>query len=303
MSIRENNFTNDTYSILEHVKFQFKAIKDSSIPNTSLPKYGGGDWDDTLQPANTRLKESMVSGWTVALLYESIKDFIQAIKDVNPEFTNELQVYLNNLQSDYKKYLLLNNEPVGFTVFDGGIQHLIHPNDEYTNIHYRLLPYIRSIISGLADHSTSEVYDKVIDQYLKHPDGVRLMDKAVPYHGGVKTLFQRAETAANFGREIGLQYVHAHIRYIEAMFKMGNRAKALHGLLEICPITIGEIVPNAITRQSNMYFSSSDAYVKTRYEAEEKFSKLKTGELRVKGGWRLYSSGPGIYLRQLIENI
>ena len=30
---------------------------------------------------------------------------------------------------------------------------------------------------------------------------------------------------------------------------------------------------------------------------------LKSGKIGVKGGWRLYSSGPGIYIRQVIQNI
>ena len=30
---------------------------------------------------------------------------------------------------------------------------------------------------------------------------------------------------------------------------------------------------------------------------------LKEGKIEVKGGWRLYSSGPGIYMRQLVANV
>lgn len=47
---------------------------------------------------------------------------------------------------------------------------------------------------------------------LLYPDGVRLMNRPAQYDGGVSTHFKRAEHAANFGREVGLQYVHAHIR-------------------------------------------------------------------------------------------
>lgn len=303
MSIKENAFTSSKVTILDHVKKQFSTIKDSSIDGTVLPRYGGGDWDDTLQPANEQLKETMVSGWTVALLYETLLTFSKQIKHIDIEFASEIDSYQAKLFDDYQKYMLLDSYPVGFTLFNNPITYLIHPQDNYTNIHYRLLPYVRSIISRLSSHDESKNYDEIIDQYLKHPDGVRLMDKTVPYHGGENTLFQRAETAANFGREIGLQYVHAHIRYIEAMFSMNNPEKAIHGLLEICPINIQRVVENALTRQSNMYFSSSDAFVKTRYEAQEKFSLLKSGEVKVKGGWRLYSSGPGIYIRQLIEQM
>jgi cellobiose phosphorylase len=96
-----------------------------------------------------------------------------------------------------------------------------------------------------------------------------------------------------------LQYVHAHIRYIEAMCKIGQAQKAYEAILQILPITIQDQVSNAVTRQSNAYFSSSDADVRDRYEAEQVFDALREGKVRVKGGWRIYSSGPGILINQI----
>ena len=90
------------------------------------------------------------------------------------------------------------------------------------------------------------------------PDGVRLMDKPAHYKGGVSTHFKRAEQASNFGREIGLQYVHAHIRFVEAMAKLGKSDEVWSGLEKINPVMIQDKVPNAERRQSNAYFSSSD---------------------------------------------
>lgn len=40
-----------------------------------------------------------------------------------------------------------------------------------------------------------------------------------------------------------------------------------------------------------------------RYEYSRDFNRLRSGTVEVKGGWRLYSSGPGIYLHQLISHI
>jgi len=40
-----------------------------------------------------------------------------------------------------------------------------------------------------------------------------------------------------------------------------------------------------------------------RSDFAENFDKLKSGDIPVKAGWRLYSSGPGIYLNQLVSNI
>ena len=42
------------------------------MDGTSLPSYGDGDWNDSLQPANQDMKTNMVSGWTVGLAYQSL---------------------------------------------------------------------------------------------------------------------------------------------------------------------------------------------------------------------------------------
>ncbi|MER2125288.1 MAG: cellobiose phosphorylase, partial [Exiguobacterium indicum] len=137
---------------------------------------------------------------------------------------------------------------------------------------------------------------------LKFPDGVRLMDRPAQYRGGVSRRFMRAEQAANVGREIGLQYVHAHIRYIEALAKIGADEKNITEAFDVInPVDLK--VPKAVRRQRNAYFSSSDAAFTTRYEAQERWNELKEGKIPVKGGWRIYSSGPGIWLNQLMTNV
>ena len=37
----------------------------------------------------------------------------------------------------------------------------------------------------------------------------------------LQSYFQRAESSAFFGREIGLMYTHAHLRYAEALWRYG----------------------------------------------------------------------------------
>jgi len=303
MSLEINNFTQEE-SILDHVKKQIFAIKRSFIEGTYLPRYGGGDWDDTLQPANHDLTNKMVSGWTVALLYEAIRVFALEIEEAYPSFANELHTLANNIRHDYETHIIIDGIPAGFVVFEPTEKIiLLHPKDHKTGLKYRLLPFTRSMISEIAEPKKIHPYCDIINRYFKHPDGVRLMDTAVEYKSGRKTFFTRAETAANFGREIGLQYVHAHIRYIEAMAKIGHANEAWEGLMTINPIMIRDAVENAYYRQSNMYFSSSDAWFMDRYEAKKEFHRIRSGSISVKGGWRLYSSGPGIYLNQLLSNV
>ena len=97
--------------------------------------------------------------------------------------------------------------------------------------------------------------------------------------------------------------MHAHIRYCEALAKVGRADELLEGLLQISPVAIKETVPNARPRQANLYFSSSDAEVYDRYEASACMGELKKGHIGALGGWRLYSSGPGIYIGLVISKM
>ena len=133
------------------------------------------------------------------------------------------------------------------------------------------------------------------------PDGARLIDQPVAYHGGLEQVFRRAESASFFGREIGLMYVHAHLRYGEAMAVL-READALWEALQIAsPITITQRLAHASPRQRNAYFSSSDAAFPDRYKASAEWQRVRDGTVAADGGWRIYSSGPGLYTNVLLS--
>lgn len=301
-SIKKNQFV-EGESLLNHVKNQINAIINSSVEGTSLAAYGGGDWNDTLQPKNQMLTKKMASSWTVSLIYEGMSLLSTFIKEKDKDLCKKINHYLENLKEDYYKYIVIDGKPAGFVVFDdSGPRPLLHPNDKQSGISYRLLSYQRPIIAGLLTLDEATSNHKLINKHLKFPDGLRLMNEPVKYQGGIKTYFQRAETASNFGREVGILYVHAHIRHLEMLAKLGYKDQLLEEFLQINPIGIRDVVKNANIRQSNLYFSSSDANFYDRYEAQENFELLRKGKVKVKSGWRLYSSGPGIYINQLITN-
>ncbi|RNA67683.1 GH36-type glycosyl hydrolase domain-containing protein [Alteribacter keqinensis] len=298
-------FTEHQPSLLAHVNKQIDYIKANFLHDTFLSSYGDGDWDDTLQPANQELKQYMVSSWTVALTYQSLTRLGEMLEEAAPEEAAEVKRLSEGVKRDYQKFLRDDKVISGFLYFADkeNPEKMVHPSDSKTGIEYRLLPMTRSMISELFDEEEMKEHYELIRKHLYFPDGVRLMNKPARYDGGVSKHFKRAEQAANFGREIGLQYVHAHIRFIEAMAKIGKGKVAWEALKVINPVGIGDAVPNAEMRQSNAYFSSSDGKFNTRYEAAEKFDQLKSGQVKVKGGWRIYSSGPGIYLNQLVSNV
>ncbi|WP_040215007.1 GH36-type glycosyl hydrolase domain-containing protein [Clostridium polynesiense] len=292
-------------SLFNHMKGALKSIEDRFIKGTSLISYAGGDWDDTLQPISDELKKSLVSSWTVALTYQILNILGKQLKSYNGEISSKLSKMAENIKGDFNKYLIRNGIIPGFVRVrkDESLEYMLHPEDRVTGISYRLLPMIRSIISELASKEQADKNLRIIDDNLMCPDGVRLMSNPANYKGGVSTIFKRAEQAANVGREIGLMYVHAHIRYIEAMAKLGLGERGWDALETINPILIQSKVKNAELRQSNCYFSSSDADFNNRYDFQENYNAVKEGEIGVKGGWRIYSSGPGIYINQLITKL
>ncbi|ALC91404.1 cellobiose phosphorylase [Bacillus sp. FJAT-18017] len=297
-------FTEHTAPIWDHVQKEIDYIKDNFLHGTYLSSYGDGDWDDTLQPANAQLKHYMVSSWTVSLTYQVLNHLSSVLESANVKEAAELKQLASGIEADFNKYILQTDVIPGFVYMEHPekAELMLHPNDTKTGINYRLLPMTRSMISELFTPEQAERHYQLIKDKLFCPDGVRLMNRPANYVGGVSVNFKRAEQAANFGREIGLQYVHAHIRFIEAMAKLGKVDEVWNGLQVINPIGIKEVVPNADIRQSNTYFSSSDGKFKSRYEAQERFDELRLGTVPVKGGWRIYSSGPGIYMNQLISN-
>ena len=295
---------NGSDTILNHIKKAISNIQTNFIKNTYLSSYGGGDWDDTLQPAKKEYKEKMVSGWTPELTYEAFMLLSEVLESVDSQYSIFLKELSLNIQKDFRKYMIKDGVPVGFALFDEDkISYIIHPTDNVTNLHYRLLPLTRAGISQIVEKDEALSYLKIIEENLLHPDGVRLMDRPIKYHGGINFYFQRAETSANFGREIGMQYCHAHIRYCEFLQKLDLKEKFNQEFLKINPIIILDVVKNAERRQRNSYFSSSDADFLNRYLVQEHFDFIKEGKVKVKGGWRVYSSGSGIYLYNFITGL
>ena len=297
--------TTKNYTLFEHLKKEVQYIEDNFLVGTYLSCYGDGDWDDTLQPYDSRLKKHMASSWTVALTYQVLKKLSDVLAGEDKDYSQHLAKLVTGIKADFNKYILDTDVIPGFVYMeeDGTPELMIHPTDKKTGIQYRLLPMTRSMIAELLTPEQAQAHLAIIKENLQFPDGVRLMNRPAHYAGGVSTNFKRAEQAANFGREIGLQYVHAHIRFTEAMAKLGKSEETWRALQTINPINLKERVQNAKLRQSNVYFSSSDGDFKTRYEAQENFGKLRDGSVDVKGGWRIYSSGPGIYLNQLLTNV
>lgn len=299
-------YTQQRASIAEHIILLIKRIESQMIDEICLIRYGDGDWNDTLQPVDPALRTRMASAWTAALLYQTLRRYAAVCARVGDHAMQQrLDDLAARMRKDFNQHLIRDGVLGGFGVFDqpgAAPRLLLHPGDETTGVHYRLLPMTRSILAELFDKPQAEAHMQLIREKLLFPDGVRLMDRPPAYQGGVETCFKRAEISANFGREVGLMYLHAHLRYIESLAKMGLAEPLLHALTAANPVLRQLAVPNADLMQANAYFSSSDADFATRYEASKRFDELRAGQIKVKGGWRIYSSGPGIFLSLLMRH-
>ncbi|MDP2139084.1 MAG: hypothetical protein Q8J74_14635 [Candidatus Didemnitutus sp.] len=270
------------------------------LSGTALVNYGDGDWDDTLQPADPVMRTRMVSAWTVGLAFHAFRQLADISRRAGEEArSGRLDAMLARMRADFATHLMPGGVVAGFLVSeaDGTARPLLHPEDSVTGIRYRLLPMTRAVLAELFTPSEAARHLEIVERELKFTDGVRLMSEPAVYQGGLEKLFKRADTAANVGREVGLQYVHAHLRYAETMAKTGDAGKLWEALQVVNPVALAEVVPLAAPRQSNVYFSSSDADFADRVEAAARWSELRAGTVTVRGGWRLYSSGPGMFLR------
>ncbi|MCK9203098.1 MAG: hypothetical protein M0P58_01525 [Bacteroidales bacterium] len=290
----------------EHIDRLIRMIVGSFIPGTALVPFGGGDWNDSLQPVNKELAQRMISSWTVEMNYQAFNQY-QAVYELTGDESksNELKEISKQIKSDFNRYLIKDGVVAGYGLVeeDRSISLLLHPGDTMTSIRYSILPMDRGVISGIFTKEQALRHQDLIEMHLKGPDGARLMDRPLPYKGGIQALFQRAESSTFFGREIGLMYVHEHIRYAEALARTGRAEAFLKALRQANPVGYREIVPCGDIRQSNCYYSSSDVTFKNRYEADELYDEIKTGKITLKGGWRVYSSGPGIYIGLVVSRL
>ncbi len=292
-------------SVAGHIEALIDGVSSSFIPGTHLPRYGNGDWNDTLQPADLSLREWLVSSWTSALLYQQLSRYVDVLRRAGSvSEADRTSKLADAIGGDFNRYLMRDGVVAGYALFDpdgGAHELLLHPSDRRTGISYSLIPMTCAITGGLFTPEQAQHHLRLIREHLAFPDGVRLMDKPLPYHGGAERIFRRAESSPFFGREVGLMYTQAHLRYCEALAVLGDADAFWQGLRNVDPMAVTDVVGNACVRQRNCYFTSSDAAFGDRYEACAEWDRVKAGLVGVEAGWRIYSGGPGLFVDLLVR--
>jgi cellobiose phosphorylase len=293
-------------TLLAHVERALGLIERRVIPGTRLAVYGHGDWNDALQPVDGALAERLCSAWTVTLHHQTGALLAEALRRCGRErLAASLEAALAGIRDDFQRLLVADGVVAGLAHFreDGGVEHWLHPRDRERGVAYSLLPMIHAILANLFSREQAEHHVALIRRHLLGVDGARLFDRPFPYRGGVQRRFQRAETSSFFGREMGLMYTHAHLRWAEALAHLGHAEAFLAALCQVNPVGLRDAVPCARLRQANCYTSSSDAVFRDRYRASERYDDVRTGAVDFEGGWRVFSSGPGTALRLVRERL
>ena len=300
--------------MLEHLRRALAIIAASTVTDSPLPAYGHGDWNDSLQPADPQLAARLCSTWTATLQVQALRTLAGSLRNVSSglegqdaadaiTYADQAETAADETAAAIHTLLIRDRVLAGYGLFsgDGSIEHLVHPSDQRTGLGYGLLQIIHAISGDLLSPREARDHLAVIKAHLLGPDGARLFDRPARYHGGPMEVFQRAEASTFFGREIGIMYTHAHLRYAGALARHGDAEQLLEALALANPIGVTERIPNARPRQSTCYYSSSDATFADRYEAADHYAEVIEGSVPLEGGWRVYSSGPGIFLRLVVE--
>lgn len=291
-------------TLRRHVERAFGLIAARVIPGTRLAAYGHGDWNDSLQPVDPAMRERLCSSWTVTLHYQTLTTLARALRSLGrDELAARFEAEAREVLADFRRLLIVDGVIAGFAYFgeDGKIDYLLHPRDRTTGLSYSLLPMIHAIGNGMLTPEEARAHLGLIREHLSGPDGARLFDRPMEYRGGPQHYFQRAESSSFFGREIGLMYTHAHLRYAEALWRHGDAEAFFDALCKAVPIGIQGLVASATPRQANCYYSSSDAAFHDRYQAYAEYGRALRGEIPLDGGWRVYSSGAGLALGLILR--
>lgn len=293
-------------TVWQHAERALGVIQQRRIDGTWLAAFGHGDWNDALQPADPRMRERMCSAWTVTLHFQMLTALARALRGLGwHSRAAELEATAQCVKRDFRERLMPDGVVAGYALFEKGgrVDYLLHPRDSTTGVRYSLLPMIHAMLSDMLSPQEARDHLEIVARHLVGPDGARLFDRPMAYQGGPQKLFQRAESSAFFGREIGLMYMHAHLRYAEALAHMGEAERFFEALCKSNPIGIKDWVSAATLRQANCYYSSSDAAFRDRYQACAEYGRVASGEVALDGGWRVYSSGPGIGLSLIVRSL
>ncbi len=203
--------------------------------------------------------------------------------------------------ADFQRLLLIDGVLAGYAHFatdqlesEQGVRYLLHPRDNTTGVHYSALAMIHAILEDLFTP----------DQARAHLRPASRSNSAGPmaYASSIVRCRITAASSASSSARKPRRTSAARSASCTCMRTCVTRRRwrtwetrgLLRGAVRVNPIGVRALVPTATLRQSNCYYSSSDAAFEDRYQASAAYDSVRDGKIALDGGWRVYSSGAGI---------
>src|SRR5581483_4891813 len=92
----------ESASIFEHARRAIALSMQRVIAGTALAAYGHGDWNDSLQPADPRMREHLCSAWTVTLQLQAFTTLARALRLIQRgKEADELERHAERVRQDF----------------------------------------------------------------------------------------------------------------------------------------------------------------------------------------------------------
>ena len=163
---------------------------------------------------------------------------------------------------------------------------------------------IHAILEDLLTPEQAREHLRLIDAHLIGPDGARLFDRPLPYHGGPQRCFQRAESATLL-RPRDRAHVHARAPALRPGAGARRRCRALLP----CAVPGQRRSASARDRAERDAAPGELLLLELRRGVRRPLrgqrgvrARARSGAIALDGGWRVYSSGAGIALGLIVRH-
>ena len=280
----------------------------ASSPARSCFRYGDGDWNDSLQPADPKLREWMVSSWTVALLFQQINRYARGAA---PCAAHRQGGGIGaSCRGDARR-----------------LPSLPHPRRDRRRLR-RVRSARRSTPSCCCTRRDTTHRPQLFaaaDDARHHRRAVHAGAGAAPSaahsrasslsrrcaadgQAGAPTAADRSSSSAAPSRRRSSAARSASCMstpicgYAEALAVLGEADALWEALLVVNPIAVTDRLANGVAPPAQRLFQQQRRRLPRPLPGRTaNGSDVKAGRIAVDGGWRIYSSGPGLYASVLLR--
>ena len=289
-------------SVAAHVDKLVATVQARFIPGTHLIRYGEGDWNDSLQPVDPAMRDWMASSWTVALLVPAIAPLRRDLRRSGARARRRRNSTRSPTPCAADFNALSDSRRDRRRLWRCSRRAARRPNccciraTAHRALLFAAADDAGAIIGGLFTPEQTRHHLGLIREHLLFPDGARLMDRP-----------------SRLSRRPGDDFPARRIRGVlrprnrphvcacaSALCRGDGRARRISR--RCWTRSTSSIRSRSTERLANALAAPAQRLISaaatrpfpTAISASAEWERVKAGAIAVDGGWRIYSSGPGI---------